>query len=76
MRVSLRAARVNSGLTLAEAALKIGVSKDTVRNWEIGKTYPDVMDMEKIMNLYSVRYDDIFFDFCNGITVTKNKDAK
>lgn len=36
MAITLRAARVNAGYTQMEAANKIGVSKESISNWERG----------------------------------------
>lgn len=59
--MTLRAARVNKGLSQKEAAEQLGVSKDTIGNWEKGKTYPDVQQLKKIEKLYGVKYHDIIF---------------
>ena len=42
MRVSLELARELNGLKQSEAAQKIGVSTDTLGNYERGKSYPDI----------------------------------
>ena len=34
VQISLRAARVNAGLTLLDGAKAIGISKDTLIKWE------------------------------------------
>jgi transcriptional regulator with XRE-family HTH domain len=59
--MTLKAARVNKGFTQQEAADKLGVSKDTIANWEKGKTYPDVLQLKKIESLYDIKYHDIIF---------------
>lgn len=61
MSMTLKAARVNKGFTQQEAADKLGVSKDTIANWEKGKTYPDVLQLKKIESLYDIKYHDIIF---------------
>ena len=61
MTVTLRAARTNVGLRLTDAAEKIGVSVDTLHNWERGKTFPNVPQIKKIEELYGVEYRDINF---------------
>lgn len=63
MAITLRAARVNAGYTQMEAANKIGVSKDSISNWERGKSYPDVPQLKKIEELYKVDYKDLIFLF-------------
>lgn len=61
MKVTLKAARINAGLTQSEAAKKLNVSKDSISNWERGKTFPDVPLLKKIESLYGVDYKDIIF---------------
>lgn len=61
MQVTLKAARINAGLTQKEAAKELNVSKDTISNWERGQSFPDVMDIKRIEKLYRVMYADIIF---------------
>lgn len=60
-KISLKAARVNAGLSQKEAASKIGISNKTICSWENGKTYPDQPMIEKICAVYAVTYDMIDF---------------
>lgn len=60
IKITLAAARVNSGLTQAEFAKKIGVSLSTVINWEKGRTEPDVSQLRKISELSGIPMDYIF----------------
>ena len=46
---------------LPEAAQKIGVSTDTLGNYERGKSYPDIPILRKIESVYGVPYDRIIF---------------
>ena len=55
----------------ADAAALIGVSTDTLGNYERGKSYPDIPVLRKIEEVYGVSYDRLIFlplDF--GITET------
>lgn len=61
MAITLKAARVNVGLTQNEAAQKLGIATDTLRMYENGKTFPDVPTIKKIENLYHVSFNDIHF---------------
>lgn len=61
MKISLRAARTNKGLSQEEAARKIGVSVDTLSNYENGLTYPDIPILKKIEEIYEIEYKDIIF---------------
>lgn len=61
MSITLKAARVNANLKQEEAAKRIGITTDTLRNWEKAKTFPDVLQIKKIEELYNVSYSDIIF---------------
>lgn len=61
MAMTLKAARVNKGYTQEVAAKKIGVSKDTLSNWERSKSFPDVNQLKKIESVYDVSYDNLIF---------------
>lgn len=55
MKMTLKTARINAGFkTQADAALALGVSKDTVSNWECGKTLPNLKMIPKIEKIYKV----------------------
>lgn len=61
MKVTLRIARELKGYTQTEAAEKIGISTDTLRNYERGKSYPDIPVLKKIEDIYGIKYDNIIF---------------
>ena len=61
MKLTLKAIRINKGLSQEEASKKIGVSVDTLGNYERGITYPDVPILKKIEKVYEVEYKDIIF---------------
>lgn len=60
-KYNLKVLRVLNNLTLKGAAVKLGVSPTTLSNWERGLTYPDVINIKKIEEIYNVRYPDIDF---------------
>lgn len=59
LRITLKAARINAGLRQTDAALALDVSRDTIRSWETGKSFPRSEKIEPICNLYGVHYDNI-----------------
>lgn len=61
MSITLRAARVNKNLTQVQAAEALNISPDTIRQYEAGKTFPDVPMIRKIEKLYGVSYNEIDF---------------
>ena len=61
MQITLKAARTNASLTQNEAAERIGVTVDTIGNWERGRSFPDALNIKRIEEAYSIRYDDLIF---------------
>lgn len=61
MAITLKAARINAGYSLKDAASLLGVSEDTLINWEKAKTFPDVPKITKIEKLYGFQYHEIIF---------------
>lgn len=61
MSITLKAARVNMGLTQVEAAKKLDVTELTLRNWEKNKTYPDAQQLKRIEELYNISFNDLIF---------------
>lgn len=61
MAITLKAARVNAGLTQLEAAEKLGISKGTLASYEMYKTKPDVGRAQQIADLYGLTVDGIIF---------------
>lgn len=61
LKISLAAARVNAGFTQAEVAEKMGVTANTVVNWEKGKATPSIVAARQLANLYGLELSNIFF---------------
>lgn len=60
-RMSLKMIRECKKMTQVEAAERIGVSVDTLSNYERGKSYPDIPVLRKIEETYGVPYNRIIF---------------
>ena len=60
-KMSLRAARVNSGITQKEAAKKLGISNSTLGKWEKGTSFPNVKKLDERCELYGITYNDLIF---------------
>ena len=58
---TLKQSREGRGYTQAEAAKLIGISVETLGNYERGKSYPDIPTLRKIEELYGVPYDRLIF---------------
>ena len=55
----LKEARIKSGLSQENVAEKINVSRQTISNWENEKTYPDIISVIKLSDLYSISLDTL-----------------
>jgi transcriptional regulator with XRE-family HTH domain len=53
-KITLKAARVNAELTLDDVAEIIGKSKQSIENWENGKTPIKYSDLLKLSELYEM----------------------
>ncbi len=60
-KMTLKMAREIHGYTQEFAAKLIGVSADTLGNYERGKSYPDIPVLRKIESVYGIPYDKIIF---------------
>ena len=60
LQISLAAARVNAGMTQEEIARIMKVSKQTIINWEKGRTIPGIPEMEMLARLYKIPQNNIF----------------
>lgn len=58
-KISLRALRINAGYTLDGASAKIGVSRDTLSNYERGISRPNNDIIDKLLALYGVKYENV-----------------
>lgn len=61
MILTLKMARELKHLKQSEAAELIGVSTDTLGNYERGKSYPDIPTLRKIEEIYEVEYSRLIF---------------
>ena len=61
VKISIKAARVNAGLSQKVAAGHLGVSNKTLGSWENGITYPPADKIPEICVLYGLSYDNLNF---------------
>lgn len=55
----LKEKREQLGYTQKEVAQKLYVSRQTVSNWEVGKTYPDIEKLLNLSDFYGVTLDEL-----------------
>ncbi|MSV24197.1 helix-turn-helix transcriptional regulator [Selenomonas sp. WCA-380-WT-3B 3/] len=61
IQISLKAARVNAGLTLLEAAKKLGIGKDRLIRWEKNPSRVLPCYQRIISDVYQMPIDYIYF---------------
>lgn len=64
-KITLRALRVNNGYTLETASDLLGISVDTLSKYERGKSKISIDVINKILQLYHVKYENIDFLYPN-----------
>lgn len=55
----LKNARIKAGFTQEKAAEEIDVSRQTISNWENEKSYPDIISVIALSDLYSISLDEL-----------------
>jgi transcriptional regulator with XRE-family HTH domain len=55
----LKQARTDSGLSQEEVADKLGVSRQTMSNWENGRSFPDIVSVMALSDIYNVALDSL-----------------
>lgn len=58
-KITLKAARVNAGMTQAQVAAIGEINPATVYRWETGKAKPKSLEVMGLAYLYGVNVDDI-----------------
>ena len=62
-KITLKAARVNAGLTQEEVAKIMGVRRETISTWEDNNKIIKLGSLKRLCDLHKKSIDDIFFDF-------------
>ena len=75
MGITLKAARVNVGMTQREAAEALGVSRETLQNYEAGKKFPSVPTIKKMEDLYKIPYANLIFFGCESRLKHRRKES-
>lgn len=55
----LKKARMEKGFTQEQTADALGVSRQTISNWENNKSYPDIISVIKMSEIYSISLDHL-----------------
>ena len=73
--LELRTARVEAGLRQEDAAEELGVSTQTIRNWESGRSEPSEENKQKLAEKYGVEVGDfaVFYEEFHSYRVTRER---
>lgn len=66
IQISLAAARVNAKMTQDDTAAALKVSKNTVVNWENGRSEPTISQARKLASMYAIPLENIIFLPCEA----------
>lgn len=61
LKITLKAARVDAGLTIKDAAKKLGIAASTLISWEKNPEKISALYQEKIADTYGIDTDNIIF---------------
>lgn len=61
LKITLKAARVNAGLTVRDAAERLGVAASTIVAWEKNPEKINALCQRKISEVYHIDTDNIIF---------------
>lgn len=61
LKITLKSARVNAGYTLIQASKLLGISKNTLLNWENKPWLINPVNQKKIEEVYNISVDNINF---------------
>lgn len=61
IKISLKAARVNAGFTVLQAAKALNLGKDTLIKWEKNSGLVNPIWQNKISKTYNMPIDNIYF---------------
>lgn len=57
--IKIKNARIKANLTQEQVAEALSVSRQTISNWENEKTYPDIISVIKMSDLYDISLDHL-----------------
>lgn len=62
-KITVKAARVNAGLTQEELANKMGVHRSTISSWETNPSTMQIKDAELLCKILNIPISNIFFGY-------------
>ena len=63
--------RKKAGLSQEELSEKLDVTRQTISNWELGQTVPDIIQAKQIANIFKISLDELADNDVQNILVEK-----
>lgn len=64
--------RKKKNLSQEELAEKVGVARQTISKWELGKTSPDIRQAKQLSKIFNVSLDELVNNDIKDILIEKN----
>lgn len=61
----IKEARMRENLSQEDLAEQLSVSRQTISSWENGKSYPDIVSVIKMSELFSISLDELLNEYNN-----------
>lgn len=63
--------RKKSGLSQEQLGEKVGVSRQTISNWELEETAPNPEQLKRLSNIFSISIDELLDNDINNVLAKK-----
>ena len=63
--------RKNANLSQEQLAEKLNITRQTISNWELGQTVPDIMQAKEISKIFKITLDELIDNNVKDILVEK-----
>lgn len=71
----IRQLRIERGLSQAQLAERLHVTRQTVSSWERGISHPDIKTLEAMASVYEISLEELLFTQPNGRTKNRPRSA-
>ena len=62
MAITLKASRVNAGLTQSEVCKRLNIGKNTLVNYEKYRTIPNIEFAKRLVDLYGTTVEEVIWE--------------
>ena len=71
----IKDARQNNNISQESLAEQLGVSRQTVSSWETGKSYPDIVSVIKMSDIFNISLDKMLKEDKNLVNKYSRKNG-